>query len=74
MTIPIERTRALIQARNFLRNFLDRKKINSKTKITELRHAAYYVLKHFPTELDIEKLALHCPQVLGKPEWKEPIE
>jgi hypothetical protein len=53
MTLPRERLNSIKAAREFLRDLL----IPNKTpKISKaLRTRAYYILKHFPSDLDMER-------------------
>jgi hypothetical protein len=55
MTIGIERARALILARDFLRDLLDPKKTPKIPK--KYRTEAYWILRHFPDDLYLEFLA-----------------
>jgi hypothetical protein len=65
MTIPTERTNAIIRAREFLR-----KLCRPGVKFTkyDLRHEIYYLLKHYPTEYDLERITKckKCSEILGK--------
>jgi hypothetical protein len=54
MTLPYERTRAIRNTREFLRALLDPKKTPGVPKW--IRKEAYYRLKHFPNEFDMEQL------------------
>ena len=54
MTLPNERYRAVGHAREFLRDLLDPKKTPRVPK--EIRKRAYYALKHFPNEFDMEEV------------------
>lgn len=55
MTIGIERARALILARDFLRAVLDPKKTPKIPK--KYRKEAYWILRHFPEDTYLELLA-----------------
>lgn len=57
MTLPDERLRALHQAREFLRDLLDRQK-TPKVPLW-IRREAYYRLKHYPMPMEIDQLASH---------------
>ena len=54
MTLPNERTRAIKQARDFLRSLLDPKQTPKVPKW--IRREAYHKLKHFPSDLDMEQV------------------
>lgn len=53
MTLPNERTNALINTREFLRELLDPKKTPRIPK--EVRKKAHWCLKHFPTNCDLQQ-------------------
>jgi len=55
MTLPDERTRSVQKAREFLRRLLDPKQTPKIPKA--IRKEAYWVLKHFPSDLDLHKAA-----------------
>lgn len=63
MTLPFERTNALLNARRFLRDLLDAKATPRVPK--EIRQEAKWILKHYPSEYDLEKAAKKCPEVFG---------
>lgn len=70
MTLPNERTRAVRNARNFLRSLLDPKKTPRIPKA--VRRQAYWCLRHFPSDFDmIEAMAGHD---VFAPIEKEPDE
>jgi hypothetical protein len=69
MTIPIERTRAVQYAQDFLRELLDPKKTPKVPR--EIRRRAYIVLKHFPGYLDLLQSYETLPDTWGKPEDSE---
>ena len=52
MTIPYERYRAVNNTRTFLLSLLDPKKTPRISK--SLRREALYLLKHYPSEFDME--------------------
>ena len=52
MTIPIERTRAVLNTRDFLRDLLDPKKTPRIPK--EVRRRAGSLLRHYPSDYDLE--------------------
>lgn len=69
MTLPFERTNALIRARRFLLDLLDPRKTPRVPR--EIRRGAADVLKHYPAEYDIAVIAKRCRQdLLGKVEDK----
>jgi hypothetical protein len=59
MTLPIERFRSVMNAREFLRDLLDPKKTPRIPK--EIRKRAYYALKHFPSDWDMKYAAKGAP-------------
>ena len=65
MTIPIERTYAVLNTRDFLRDLLDPKKTPKVPK--DIRRKAARLLRHYPTSLDM-LLASENREVFGKPE------
>ena len=66
MTLPSERTRAVHNAREFLRSLLDPKKTPKVPK--EIRKQAYWVLRHFPADYEIGHAAKFVPDTFGPPE------
>lgn len=52
MTIPIERTRAVLNTRDFLRDLLDPKKTPRVPK--EVRRRAGSLLRHYPLDYDLK--------------------
>lgn len=63
MTLPDERTRALINTRDFLRRLLD-PKLTPKVP-RAVRDEAYRCLRHFPWNLHIDDAAESVPDVFG---------
>lgn len=61
MTIPAERYRAIKQAREFLRSLLDPKQTPKVPK--SIRVKAYYALKHFPADYEMEEVADVLPEL-----------
>ena len=55
MTLPDERSRAIMQTRAFLRELLDPKKTPRVPRA--IRHRAYYCLKHYPFYWNINDVA-----------------
>lgn len=66
MTLPNERTRAVLNAQRFLRDLLDPKKTPRVPKT--VRKGAYWVLRHFPGSFDMEQASKKAPDVFGKVE------
>ena len=64
MSLPDEKYRSINNAREFLRSLLDPKK--TPRVPGKVRKEAYWALRHFPWEIDIEKLAKKCPEILKK--------
>ena len=65
MTLPDERTRAILWARAFLLDLMDPAKTPRVPRA--IRRRAYSVLKHYPGWLDM-KLATKGHKVFGEPE------
>lgn len=63
MTLPRERFNALLKVRRFLRALLDPKATPRIPKA--IRKEAYYTLKHYPSDWEIERIAKKCPDILG---------
>lgn len=55
MTLPHERTRAVLRTRDFLRDLLDRKK--TPRVPLAVRQRASYLLKHYPDSTDILRIS-----------------
>jgi hypothetical protein len=55
MTTPMERTRSVIQTRQFLYDLLDPKKTPRVPKA--IRAGANHCLRHYPTNFDMELIA-----------------
>ncbi len=68
MTLPNERTRAVVQARRFLQDLLDPRVTPRVPK--EIRVRAYWILRHFPLECDMEIVATKMPSRFGKVDRK----
>ncbi len=62
MTLPYERYRALLAAREFLLDLLHSQK--TPRVPSEVRNRAYDVLRHFPTAYEIDKIAKEFPELL----------
>ncbi len=61
MTLPDERLNAVNQARHFLRALLDPRITPKVPRV--IRKQAYYVLRHFPADFEMEKVAMKCPEI-----------
>jgi hypothetical protein len=70
MTLPDERYRAIHQTREFLIACLNPKETPRLPKA--IRHKAYYLLKHFPTTLDLDQLEQKAPKILHKKRFVDP--
>ena len=64
MTLPDERYRALKQSRKLLEELCDPGKTPRVPSI--IRDRARSILKHFPTDLDIDRIAENSPELLEK--------
>jgi hypothetical protein len=64
MTMPDERQRSLRNVINFLRDLMDPKK-TPRVPRSVIREA-YYRLKHFPHDYEINILTKACPEILGE--------
>lgn len=69
MTLPNERTRAIRNARNFLRKLLDPKQSPRVPK--SIRKEAYWALKHFPSDFDIMR---YDDDIFGRIDEEEDTE
>jgi hypothetical protein len=58
MTMPDERTRALVMAGELLREILQLPDASQ-----ELKRQAHVVLRHYPTENDIDHKIRHIPEI-----------
>lgn len=66
MTLPNERTRAIVNTRNFLYDLADPKKTPRVPKA--VRQEALRVLKHYPWNLHLDITAAVMPDIWGKTE------
>jgi len=66
MTMPDERTRAVINTREFLRELLDPRATPKVPRA--IRTRAYWCLKHYPGVHDILEAVKHAPETWGKPD------
>lgn len=64
MTLPDERTRAVLYAKEFLRDLLDAKKTPRVPRT--VRERARNVLKHYPADYEIQALYKKTPRLFGK--------
>jgi hypothetical protein len=55
MTVPIERTNAVLRTEEFLKDLLDPKKTPRIPKA--IREQAYSCLRHYPTKYDMDTIA-----------------
>lgn len=62
MTLPVERTRAVLGTREFLQML-----ISSASVPQEVRQRAATLLRHYPTASDMELAHHACPAWFGKP-------
>lgn len=72
MTIPDERSRAVKYAREFLRDLLD-SGITPRVP-RSVREQARRVLKHFPSDLDVNRANERVPETFGKLSYGEKYE
>lgn len=66
MTLPNERTRAVVAAREFLRDLLNSSRTPRVPKA--VRERARSVLRHFPWDMHIDEAAELLPEVWGTTE------
>jgi hypothetical protein len=72
MTIPAERTRALVYARTFLKDLLDPGVTPRVPR--EVRETAKWLLRHYPEPSTVEFAHNLCPQLFGPlPEHMPPL-
>ena len=67
MTLPIERTNAVLAAEQFLQDLMD-PKATPRVPLA-VRQRAWRCLKHFPSKYDMEMASEQAPAVFG--EWKK---
>jgi len=65
MTLPIERTNAILNTEQFLLELLDPKKTPRIPK--EIRRRAGRLLKHYPTHYDMENIHERLEPYIDKP-------
>lgn len=69
MTLPNERYKAIKQVRTFLRRMLSAWQEDGIKKIPrDVRTECFGLLKHYPTDLDLERIAEcpRCSKILSK--------
>lgn len=64
MTTPRERSNSLVRTREFLRRLLDRTLTPRVPKA--IREQAYWCLRHFPADFDINEAAKKSPEIFGR--------
>lgn len=69
MTVPDERYSAIKRTREFLYELLDPKKTPRVPSV--VRNQAYWCLRHFPTEMDMENARIDSERTWGD---VEPME
>jgi len=76
MTLPFERTRAVLEAERFLLNLSDPKVTPGIPKV--LRQRAKSILRHFPTQSDLHMNAIQwnnpMVQFVSEPVFGDPNE
>jgi hypothetical protein len=65
MTLPFERTYSVINTRQFLLALLNKEKTPRVPK--EIRRQARNLLKHYPTEFDLERAVEKSSDIFGCP-------
>ena len=63
MTIPVERTRAVMYTKDFLFTLLDPKVTPRVPR--EVRRQASRCLRHYPSSFDLQQAARKCPSSWG---------
>lgn len=69
MTIPRERSNSIRRAREFLRSLLDPKKTPRVPRA--IRREAYWALRHFPADWEINQSAEALPEIWDKLETED---
>jgi hypothetical protein len=64
MTLPDERYRALKQSRKLLEELCDPGKTPRVPSI--IRDRARTILRHYPMDINLDELAVNCPELLEK--------
>lgn len=65
MTLPYERYNAIKRTEEFLKDLMDPKATPRVPK--EIRKKAYYCLRHYPSEYNLNLLATKCPEIIETP-------
>lgn len=65
MTVPEERTRAVVRTRDFLRELTG--PLATPRVPRQVRNRAAALLRHFPQDFHLERAAHHCPESWGRP-------
>jgi hypothetical protein len=65
MTIPTERTRAVMRTRDFLQKLTDCEAMPDVPE--EVRHEARALLRHYPSMSDMDLAHKACPMWFGTP-------
>lgn len=65
MTLPDERYRAVLAAERFLTDLLDPRK--TPRVPAAIRQQARAVLRHYPSQWDMDRAAHSCPEVFSSP-------
>ena len=63
MTVPAERTRAVLQTRKFLQ-WIQSADLTPEVSV-QIKHEARALLRHFPSSVDMELAHLACPMWFG---------
>jgi len=69
MTLPYERYHAIKRTEEFLKDLMDPKATPRVPK--EIRKQAYYCLRHYPGNYDLDRMATKCPEII---ETQNPID
>lgn len=64
MTVPRERLNALYKAKEFMLSLLDPKQTPKVPK--KIRKEAYWVLRHFPADYELEQVKKKLPKLFGE--------
>jgi hypothetical protein len=64
MTLPDERYRAVLLTEKFLRQLCDARDTPRVPK--SIRDRARALLRHYPHEIDLERMAEHSPQIISR--------
>lgn len=64
MTVPSERTHAVLNTRNFLRSLLDPKQTPRVPR--DIRRQASWLLKHYPAPFEMDRVGRLLPETWGR--------